>query len=202
MAFKKLKEQLLDTLTQLGYESPLPFQKTMISTIKSGANAFGIAENKGGKTTALIIGVIQRLQAEAKGDNPRALIFVENKKQAFELEESFKVFLKNTDLRIYTAVEEGNVNHQKDAIYLGCDILIATPKRLNKLYFLNGVNITELMMLIVEDAEFLVKNNFVTEISRITESAEQCQYLVFSSKMDEKLKRLQKLFMYNAKIIK
>lgn len=201
MAFKKLKQQILDTLQVLGYETPTPFQKQMISTVKSGVNAFGIGDKDCGKTTAMIIGVVQRLEAEATGDNPRAIIYVESKKQAFDLEEKFKVFTKNTNLRIHTAVEEGNINHQKDAIYLGCDILIATPKRLSKLYFLNGVNITELKMLVIEDAEFMIKNNYITDVSRITESLEKCQYLVFATKLNDNLTKLKTRFMFNAKTI-
>ena len=65
MSFKKLNPSLKESLSGLGMESPTPFQKKILPRIKSGANVFGIAPEGAGKTTALVIGTIQKLRAEA-----------------------------------------------------------------------------------------------------------------------------------------
>ena len=54
MSFKKLIEPIKDVLKSQGFETPLPFQKRILSKIKSGANVFGIAPEGSGKTTTLI----------------------------------------------------------------------------------------------------------------------------------------------------
>lgn len=198
MPFKKLEPQLLENLAGHNFEEPTPFQKQIISKIKSGANVFGIGPKDCGKTTALVIGAIQKCNAKPVGDNPRVLIFVKDKTAVNALAERFEPLTYHTGLRVITVNEEHNLEKQKDAVYLGSDIVIATTKRLTKLYFLNGINLGQLQMLVVEDAEFLIRNNFHTDVNRISESLPKCQCLVFAEKFDAKIERLEDLFMINA----
>ncbi|MGB0896739.1 MAG: DEAD/DEAH box helicase [Flavobacteriaceae bacterium] len=202
MSFKKLHPLLKESLSRLEYNEPLPFQKTIFPKIKGGANVFGIAPKNSGKSDILIISTIQKLKAEAFEDSPRALIFVENKKAAQNLEANFKRFTAGTNLRVYTAYDEQNIDTQKDDIYYGQDIIITTPKRLSKLYLLNGIHLGELQLLIIEDAQFLAKNNLHAEIIRISESIKKCQYLIFSDNYYPKFDKFEDAFMANSQIIK
>ena len=202
MSFKKLNPLLLETIQHLGFEGPTKFQDKILSKIKGGANLFGIAPEGAGKTTALIISTLNKLKCTAYDDSPRALILVKDKEAALKLEKEFDAFTLNTDIRISLVYEEHNINHQKDDVYLGTDIVIATPKRLSKLYFLNGIHLGELQMLIVEDADFIIRNEFHTTIARISESLSRCQHLVFAEHFNPKLEILQDLIMQNAQIIK
>lgn len=201
MSFKKLIEPLKDTLKIKGFEAPLPLQKQILSKIKSGASIFVVAPKDAGKTSSLVISVVQKLK-KAFEDAPRALIFVKDKQTALDLELEFNAFKRGTDLRIYCAYEEQNIDTQRDEIYVGTDIVIATPKRLNKLFYLNGINLNKLQICIIEDAEFLFRNNNLAEVTRIPESINKCQYLVFTEKFDERFKRWQESFMYNAEVLK
>ncbi len=201
MSFKKLNTPIKEALNKLGYSSPTDFQAAILPKIKGGANVFGIDSKETGKTTALIINTMQKLKSEAFDDSPRALIFVKDKKAVLKLENEFKVFTKDTDLRIYSVYDEQSIDNQKDDIYYGVDIVIATPKRLNKLYHINGIHLGELKLLIIEDAEFLAKNSLHAEITRLTESISKCQYVVFADKYYPKFDRLQNSFMSNAQLI-
>ncbi|MFI1743122.1 DEAD/DEAH box helicase [Thalassobellus sediminis] len=201
MPFKKLIEPLKDTIAHKGFETPLPLQKKILSKIKGGSSLFVIAPKESGKTTSLVISVIQKLK-NAFEDAPRALIFVKDKQAALDLELEFNAFKKGTDLRVYCAYEEKSIDDQKDEIYVGTDIVIATPKRLNKIFFLNGINLNKLQMFIVEDAEFLFRNNNLSEVTRTPESIDKCQYLVFSDKFDARFERWQDSFMYRSEIVK
>ncbi len=201
MSFKKLNTPIKEALDKLEYTSPTKFQATVLPKIKGGADVFGIGPKSSGKTTTLIINTMQKLKCEAFDDSPRALVFVKDKKAALQLEEEFKVFTKGTDLRIYSVYDEQGIDHQKDDIYYGVDIVIATPKRLNKLYHINGIHLGELQLMIIEDAEFLAKNSLHAEITRLTESISKCQYVVFADKYYPKFDRLQNSFMSNAQLI-
>lgn len=202
MPFKKLNQLLLDKIAEIGLEEPTALQKELIPKIKSGADIFAVGEKGSGKTEALIIGVLQKLQMKPKGDNPVALIYAKDKAAVVALEERFKRYTEFSSMRVRMVYEERIINHQKDEIYRGADIVIATPKRLSKLYFLNGINLMELQMIIVEDAEFLVGSSFHTDIDRISESIQKCQHIVFAEKYDSKLERLRDLFMGNAQVVK
>ncbi|WP_100614698.1 DEAD/DEAH box helicase [Confluentibacter citreus] len=201
MSFKKLIEPLQDTLKQKGFIEMLPLQQLTLSKIKGGGNLFVIAPPGSGKTTSLIISVINKLKGEAFEDAPRALIFVKDKQAALNLEAEFKAYTKGTDLRIYCAYEEHNMELQREELYLGTDIVIATPKRLNRIFYLNGINLNELQLCIVEDAEFLFRNNHFAEVTRTPESIAKCQYLIFSTKFDERFERWKDSFMHNSQII-
>lgn len=201
MSFKKLIEPLQAILINKGFETILPLQKLILSKIKGGANLFVIAPAGSGKTTSIIISVINKLNGKAHEDAPRALIFVKDKQAALDLEAEFKEYTKETDLRIYCAYEEHNMELQREELYLGTDIVIATPKRLNRIFYLNGINLNLLQLFIVEDAEFLFRNNHFAEVTRTPESIAKCQYLVFSTKYDVRFDRWQDSFMFNAEVI-
>jgi len=202
MPFKKLIQPLKEILENKGFNEPLAFQKSILSKIKGGASMFCIAPKGAGKTTSIILSVIQKLNGEAFEDAPRALIFVKDKQAALDLELEFNSYLRGTDLRVYCAYEQKNIEAQRDEIYNGVDIVITTPKRLNKIYLLNGINLNKLQLFIVDDAEFLLRNNNLAEIARTPESIGKCQYLIFSTLFDSRFKRWFDTFMYNAKIIK
>ncbi|PIA80361.1 DEAD/DEAH box helicase [Gaetbulibacter sp. 4G1] len=201
MSFKKLIEPLADTISNKGFEEPLPLQKQILSKIKGGASLFAIAPDGKGKTTSIVISVIQKLKT-AFEDAPRALIFVKDKQAAQDLERVFNDFKRGTDLRVYCAYDEYDIDSQRDEIYIGTDIVIATPKRLNKLFYMNGINLNKLQMFIVEDADFLFRNNNLSEVTRTPESIGKCQYLIFASKFDARFERWQDSFMYNAQVVK
>ncbi len=201
MPFKKLIEPLKDTIQNNGFEQPLPLQKQILSKIKSGSSLFVIAPNKAGKTTSIIISVIQKLKV-AFEDAPRALIFVKDKQAALDLELEFNTYKRGTDLRVYCAYEEHDIDTQKEEIYYGTDIVIATPKRLNKIFYLNGINLNKLQICIVEDAEFLFRGNNFAEVTRTPESIGKCQYLIFSTAYDNRFDRWRESFMYNAQVLK
>ena len=201
MAFRKLLPTTKSVLEEKGIETPNAFQAKAIPKIKSGADVFAIAPNGGGKTTTLIINTIQKLKGEAKHDVPRAIIFVKDKEAALNLEAEFKVFMAGTNLRIYCVYEEPVIDHQLGEIYPGIDIIIATPKRLNKVYFLNGINLSELQLIGVEDAEFISRGSNQTFIARISESVQKCQYVVFAEKFDAKMEKLRNVFMEKAVVV-
>ncbi len=202
MPFKKLNEPLLEAIDRVGLENPFPFQKEIISKIKGGANVYGIAPKGSGKTISMIISVIQKLNSAAFEDAPRAIIIVKDKQAALELEHLIKDFVYRMDLRVYSAYEEHNIDIQKDEIYAGVDIVIATPKRLGKLFHLNGINLGEVKLFIIEDAEFLANSSDYSSVVRLPESINKCQYVIFASELHQRLERLKDTFMYNAQTVK
>lgn len=200
MSFKKIIEPLQDALQHNGIVAPNALQTEILSKIKAGTSLFVIAPENSGKTTSIIISVINKLK-EAFEDAPRALIFVKDKQEALALADLFNIYKRGTNLRVYCAYEEHNMELQREELYLGTDIVIATPKRLNRIFYLNGINLNKLQMCIVEDASFLFRNNHFAEVTRTPESIGKCQYLVFSDKFDARFERWQDSFMHLAQII-
>ena len=105
------------------------------------------------------------------------------------------------NLTSYSVYEEQQEQAQKDIIYEGVDIIIGTAKRINKLYLMNGINLNDMDTIIVDDANKLPRIDFAKDIVRISDSFPKCQFIVFSTDYDEKLKSLKNSFMENAQLV-
>lgn len=202
MSFKKLNPLLKEALENADFQTLNPFQKRVMPILKGGSDTYMIAPKGEGKTTALIIAVIHKLKAMAFEDSPRAIIVVENKEEASVLKEEFERFTNKTDLRVYAAYDEYDIEKQRTEIYPGQDIVIATPARLSKLYFLNGIHLGEAQLFAIEDADYLGRNNAYNHILRLSESMTKCQFVITSETMNSKIQNYQNSFMHNAQIIK
>ncbi len=201
MSFKKLDLVFKDRLKEYGIEAPTSFQANTLSKIKGGINLIGIGPKGCGKSTAIIISVIQKLKVQSPDDAPRALIMVKDKEAALELEAMFKQLLWGTDLLMCTVYEEQKIHVQQDELYEGVDIVITTPKRLSKLYFLNSINLNKLEMFFVDDAELLFVNAAHAELDRLSQSLKKCQYILFAEKYDKRYDKMIESFMYNAQVV-
>jgi superfamily II DNA/RNA helicase len=201
MPFKKLHSDIQDTLERLEILTPTLFQSKSIPVIKSGANVFCTAPNDSGKTTALILTTLQKLKCEAVGHAPRAVVLVENKERALELYAAFMTYTKYNSLRVYVGYEQLHIDVQKSEIFEGIDILISTPKTMNKLFLLNGVSTSQLKILSIDNAEFLIQKSDYEAIMSITQSIIKCQYILYLEKLHPKLERFGEYFMERAKIV-
>ena len=201
MPFKKLHSNIQDKLEVLEITTPTLFQSRSIPIIKSGANVYCTAPKNSGKTTTLILTTLQKLKCEAFGNTPRALVLVENKEKALELYDVFLTYTRNSSLRVYVGYEQLHIDVQKSEIFEGIDILISTPKTMNKLMLLNGVSTSQLKIFSIDDAEFLIQKSSYAAIMSITQSINKCQFVIYSEKMHPILKRFESYFMeYSRKI--
>ncbi len=201
MPFKKLDSIIKEKLVELDFNTPTPFQTKSIPVIKSGTNLFCIAPKNSGKTTALILTTMQKLKCKAVGTSARATVLVENNEKALELYEAFLKFTKSTSLRVYVCDEREHIDLLKSEIFEGVDILIATPKTMNKLLLLEGVNTTQLKIFSIDNAEFLSKSSVNADVLAITQSIHKCQYVIYLEKMNTAVQNLENHFMHYARKI-
>ena len=205
MSFKKLHPTLKNVLESKNITSYAPFQKKIIPHIKAGKSVYGIGPKGTGKTTALIMGVLQKLKCEAfeDEDSPRCIIVVKDKQATWDLAERFEEYTKHTNLRVYKAYSEYDLEKQREEVYHGVDILIVTPKRLNKLYYQNSLHMGELLLFCVYDAEFLNRNNYHNDILRLSESvSNKCKFVILADAMHKKIENYRETFMFNAEVVK
>lgn len=201
MPFKKLHSNIRESIERLEIITPTPFQRSSIPVIKSGANVFCTAPKGDGKTTTLILTTLHKLKCEALGNAPRAVVLVENKERALELYNSFLTYTKYNPLRVYVGYEELHIDVQKSEIFEGIDILISTPKTMNKLFLLNGVSTSQLKIFSIDDADFLLQKSESNAIISITQSIQKCQYVLYSEKLHSKLKHFKSYFMEHSKVV-
>jgi len=201
MPFKKLHSDIKEKLAFFEITTPTPFQSKSIPLIKSGANVYCTAPKNSGKTTTLILTTLQKLKCEEVGVAPRAIILVENRERAFELEETLLKYTRHTSLRVYTCDDKFHIEVLTSEIFEGVDILIATPRTVCKLLLSEGLNMTQLKIFNIEDAEFLSKSAAYTDLMAITQSIHKCQYVVYSEKSNTMLKRLETNIMQYSRTV-
>ncbi len=178
MKLKKLLPGLVSSIINAGFDKePRAIQSLCIPKIKSGADLYCIAPKDSGKTTAIVIGVIQQLKEKFE-EAPRAIIITSTKEEAFAMEEQFERLGKRTNLRTFVAFDQGILQYQKDMIYEGLDVLICTPKRLTELININGVPMTKVKMLVVDNTEIVITNPFNAIIYRIGDGLKKTQFII------------------------
>lgn len=200
MINEKLDTQLLEILKEKGFTESTELEQICIPRIKSGRDLMCIAGKGTGKTISIVVSILHRLKASFN-DVPRALVVVPNKEKALEMKAEFERLGEYTDLRINTACDNEKIDDQKDKVYMGSDVVIGTPKRLNQLYSLYALNLASIKIFAIDDAESVIKSINYLQIDRLTESIPKAQKIVFAGELTEWLERFSNEFMNIQEVI-
>ena len=194
MNLKKINPNLQLALSENNLAEANELQAASWSTIKSGADAVIIAPEGSGKTTTIVINVIQKLE-KAQGESTRALIFAQDKERVVELAELFKTYGNYTDLRVLGSHDKGDIDYDKNIISLGLDVLIGTPTKINALFSSAGFNLNTVKLFVVDDAEILFKNRMDSVIQRLAGSITKTQYLFLANDITERVEIMAEKIM-------
>ena len=189
MKLKKINENLQENLVENGLTEANELQKETFSTLKSGADCIIIAPNGSGKTTTIVINVIQKLAGTSE-ESPRALVIVEDKAKVLEMVSLFEKYGKNSGLEVYGVHDKGDTDYDKNYISTGIDVLIGTPNKLNDLFSSAGYNVNRLRMLILDDADPILKLRHEIKIMRISNSIAKTQRIIFTDVLNERIEIL------------
>lgn len=189
MKLKKINENLQQDLIENGLTEANEMQQETFSTLKSGADCIIIGPKRSGKSTTIVINVIQKL-AGSNEESPRALIIVEDKAKVLEMEELFEKYGKHSNLEVYGVHDKGDMEYDKNYISTGVDVLIGTPYKLGEMFTTAGYNVNRLKMFILDDADPILKLRHETKIMRISNSITKTQRIIFSEVFTERIEIL------------
>lgn len=189
MNLKKINEGLKESLIANGLVEANELQKETFSAIKSGADCLILSPAGSGKTTTIVLNVIQQLVKEGE-QSPRALIVVEDKEQVLKMVALFEKLGNHTDLTVFGVHDKGDMDYDKNYISGGIDVLIGTPKKLSEMFSTAGFNVNRLKMFIVDDADPLLKLRHEPKIMHISNSITKVQRLIFATHLTERIESL------------
>lgn len=189
MKLKKINEGLKESLIENGLTHANAIQQETFSTLKSGSDCLIVAPAGSGKTTTIVINVIQQLVKEGE-QSPRALIIVEDKAKVLAMEELFEKYGKHTDLNVYGVHDKGDMEYDKNYISGGIDVLIGTPNKLSEMFTTAGFNVNRLKMFIIDDADPILKLRHETKIMRISNSIIKTQRIIFTEQVTDRIESL------------
>ena len=194
MKLKKINEKLQDALIENGLTEANILQMETFSTIKSGADCMIISPKGTGKSTTIVLNVIQQLAGQTE-ESPRALIIVEDKEKVLEMVALFEKYGKYTNLEVYGVHDKGDMDYDKNYISTGIDVLIGTPNKLSDMFTTAGYNVNRLKMFILDDADPILKLRNETKIMRISNSIAKTQRIIFAEILTERIEILADKFL-------
>lgn len=198
----KLIEPILRALNEEGYTQPTPIQEQAIPFILNGRDLLGCAQTGTGKTAAFAIPMLQLLTkpyAQKPGQkNIRALILTPTRELAIQIEESFNAYGRH--LRLKNQVIFGGVSQvpQTQALQRGTDILVATPGRLLDLMSQGYINLKDVEIFVLDEADRMLDMGFVHDVKKvITKLPQKRQTLFFSATMPAEIQSLANAILSN-----
>jgi ATP-dependent RNA helicase RhlE len=163
-----LMPELTRALADRNYVEPTPVQAKVIPEILAGRDILAGAQTGTGKTAGFTLPILQKLSENPNpGRGPRALILVPTRELAAQVTDSVRSYGKY--LRLRTAVVFGGVsaNPQIDALRRGLDILVATPGRLLDHAEQRNVDLSQVQILVLDEADRMLDMGFIRDIRRV-----------------------------------
>ena len=185
---------ILKAAAEAGYEEPSPIQQKAIPPVLAGRDLLGCAQTGTGKTAAFAMPILQRLAAAPapSGGRPiRALILTPTRELALQIDESFAAYGRH--MRLAHCVIFGGVNQNPQVARLkkGVDILTATPDRLNDLIGQGYIDLKNVEIFVLDEADRMLDMGFVHDVKRVLACLPgQKQTLLFSATMPREIEEL------------
>ncbi len=198
----QLSPSILKAIAEQGYNNPTPIQAQAIPHILQGQDVMGAAQTGTGKTAAFVLPMIEKILPQASNSasparHPiRALILTPTRELADQVADNAFKYAKYTDLR--TAVVFGGVDMQPQTQQLrsGVEILIATPGRLLDHIGQKVANLSQVQMLVLDEADRMLDMGFLPDLQRIISLIPaNRQTLLFSATFSPEIKKLAQSYL-------
>jgi len=193
---------ILKALETEGYTQPTPIQEQSIPSILQKRDLLGCAQTGTGKTAAFAIPMLQLLSqphTNTKGPKSiKALILTPTRELAIQIEESFKAYGRNLNLKHLVIFGGVGQKAQTDALHRGVDILVATPGRLLDLMNQGFVNLRDIEIFVLDEADRMLDMGFIHDVKKvIAKLPAKRQTLFFSATMPTEIQKLSQTILTN-----
>jgi ATP-dependent RNA helicase RhlE len=199
-----LSPEILRSVAERGYHTPTPIQEQAIPLVLEGRDLMGRAQTGTGKTAAFALPMLQRLKAHANTSfsparHPvRALILAPTRELAVQVYDSFRTYGKHVPLR-YAVVYGGvPIEPQTKELLAGVEILVATPGRLLDHVGQRTVNLSQVEILVLDEADRMLDMGFLPDIRRIVDLlGSRKQTLLFSATFSTEIRALARTLLHD-----
>lgn len=203
-----LAADILKAIVEQGYTTPTPIQAQAIPVVLAGRDVMGAAQTGTGKTASFSLPIIQRLLPQASTSasparHPvRALILTPTRELADQVAANVHAYAKHTPLRSVVVFGGVDMNPQSAELRRGVEILIATPGRLLDHVQQKTVNLGQVQMLVLDEADRMLDMGFLPDLQRILNLLpKERQTLLFSATFSPEIKKLASTYLRNPQTI-
>lgn len=194
-----LSPTLMQAITEAGYKTPTPIQAQGIPNALARRDLIGIAQTGTGKTASFALPMIELLsRGRAKARMPRSLILEPTRELAAQVAESFDQYTKYNKLSMALLIGGVSFEDQDRKLDRGADILIATPGRLLDHFERGKLMLSQVQILVVDEADRMLDMGFIPDVERICKLIPFTrQTLFYSATMPTEIRRLTEQFLQN-----
>ncbi len=198
-----LSDTLCQAVADAGYTVPTPIQAQAIPLVLMTRDLLATAQTGTGKTAAFTLPMIDILDGgRARARMPRTLILEPTRELAAQVAENFDKYGKYTKLSKALIIGGENMDEQIRLLDRGVDVLIATPGRLMDLFERGRIILSDIKVLVIDEADRMLDMGFIPDIEKICKLLPSMrQTLMFSATLPPEIKRLADQFLINPKMI-
>jgi ATP-dependent RNA helicase RhlE len=196
-----LTKPLLNALSDIGFENPTPIQEKAFPVVMSGKDAVGIAQTGTGKTFAYLLPILRQLTFSEQRQ-PRVLIVVPTRELVVQVVDEVAKLAAYMQARCVGVYGGGNINIQKQKVYDGVDILVATPGRLIDLTLSRTLQFNSIQKLVIDEVDEMLNLGFRSQLIKILDILpEKRQNLMFSATLNEDVEMMIDNYFYKPEYI-
>ncbi|MEV0236009.1 DEAD/DEAH box helicase [Nonomuraea sp. NPDC050786] len=183
-----LRAELLDVLSDLGYEEPTPIQRAAIPPLVQGSDLLGQAATGTGKTAAFALPVLQRMPPPGDGAGPATLVLVPTRELAVQVSEAFHRYGRILGARVLPIYGGAPIGRQLQALKRGVDVVVATPGRALDHIGRGTLDLERLRTVVLDEADEMLDMGFADDIEAIlAETPEDRQTVLFSATLPPRI---------------
>ncbi|MFI5163304.1 MAG: DEAD/DEAH box helicase [Sphingobacteriales bacterium] len=191
-----IRHDIVNAITELGFENPTPIQEQSIPVLLTGSNDFvGLAQTGTGKTAAFGLPLLELLDFEE--NHPQALILCPTRELCLQITKDLKNYAKNMPSVHVVAVYGGaSISDQLREIRRGVQIVVATPGRMLDIINRKAINFSNVKFVVLDEADEMLNMGFQEDIDSILSTTpEEKKTWLFSATMPSEVRRIAKKYM-------
>ncbi|NCD69150.1 DEAD/DEAH box helicase [Mucilaginibacter agri] len=190
----KLKKGLVLSVTQAGYHGPKEVQQRTMARIVGGQDVIVVGPEGCGKSTTAILAALNKFNYTPDGI-PKVLYLVPDKESVDRVIEQISQLNNNKSISVVGLFAAPGIEAQMDAMADGADIVVATPDRARAIYLKLGLDVNKIELLVLDDADLIVKQGLQLPVAELANSIPKCQHLVFTEVVHDRLNKMIAPFM-------
>jgi ATP-dependent RNA helicase DeaD len=191
-----IRHDVVNAISELGFENPTPIQEQSIPVLLTGSNDFvGLAQTGTGKTAAFGLPLLELLDFEQ--NHPQALILCPTRELCLQITNDLKNYSKNmANVNVVAVYGGANISDQLRQIKRGVQIVVATPGRMLDIINRKAINFSDVNFVVLDEADEMLNMGFQEDIDSILSTTpDDKKTWLFSATMPTEVRRIAKKYM-------
>src|SRR3989338_2566811 len=194
MTFEELglRSEVLKSLQEMGFETPTPIQQKAIPhLLKEESDFVGLAQTGTGKTAAFGLPLISKVEERSR--IPQGLVICPTRELCLQITNDLETYAKHLDMRIVSVYGGTDIKRQIQEVKKGAAIIVATPGRLVDLSRRKSIDLSEVQLAVLDEADEMLNMGFKEDIDAIlSQTPEDKNVWLFSATMPKEVSEIAK----------